>query len=86
MLDPDDEAVKRVGGPTEHEGDADVHLRVLLDHSALEVYIGSGEVLSTRIYRCDGIDNYSWWLKGGGGRCISAVLYLMSLCVYSVEQ
>lgn len=54
-LDPDDEATRRVGGPTEHAGDADVHLRVLLDHSALEVYIGSGEVLSTRIYRCAGL-------------------------------
>ncbi len=31
--------------------DADVHMRVLLDHSAVEVYIGSGEVLSTRVYR-----------------------------------
>lgn len=54
-LDPDDEATRRVGGPTEHAGDEDVHLRVLLDHSALEVYIGSGEVLSTRIYRCAGL-------------------------------
>ncbi len=32
--------------------DDDVHMRVLLDHSAVEIYIGSGEVLSTRVYRC----------------------------------
>ena len=30
----------------------DVHLRVLVDHSCVEVYTGTGEVLSTRIYRC----------------------------------
>ena len=54
-LDPEDESTRRVGGPTEHVGDEDVHLRVLLDGSALEVYIGSGEVLSTRIYRCEGL-------------------------------
>lgn len=54
-LDPEDESTRRVGGPTEHVGDEDVHLRVLLDGSALEVYIGSGEVLSTRIYRCAGL-------------------------------
>jgi len=30
-----------------------VHMRVLLDHSAVEIYIGSGEVLSTRVYRCE---------------------------------
>jgi hypothetical protein len=28
-----------------------LHLRVLLDHSCLEVFAGSGEVLSTRVYR-----------------------------------
>ena len=30
-----------------------MHMRVLLDHSAVEIYIGSGEVLSTRVYRSD---------------------------------
>ena len=30
-----------------------MHMRVLLDHSAVEIYIGSGEVLSTRVYRCE---------------------------------
>ena len=28
-----------------------VHMRLLVDHSCIECYLGSGEVLSTRIYR-----------------------------------
>ena len=49
LPDPEDETFRRVGGPTEHPEGADVHMRVLLDHSAVEVYLGSGEMLSTRI-------------------------------------
>ncbi len=51
--DPDaeeDDGLRRVGGPVEMES-GDVHMRILLDHSCVEVYLGSGEVLSTRIYR-----------------------------------
>lgn len=47
----DDDTLRRVGGPTELEYDCDVHLRVLMDHSCIEVFTGSGEVLSTRVYR-----------------------------------
>ncbi len=48
----DDDTLRRVGGPTELEYGRDVHLRVLMDHSCIEVFTGSGEVLSTRVYRC----------------------------------
>ena len=33
-----------------NQGDP-VHMRLLVDHSCIECYLGSGEVLSTRIYR-----------------------------------
>lgn len=49
----DDDSVRRVGGPTElAPGNDTCHLRVLMDHSCIEVFTGTGEVLSTRIYRC----------------------------------
>lgn len=51
--DPDaeeDDGLRRVGGPVEMEP-GDVRMRILLDHSCVEVYLGTGEVLSTRIYR-----------------------------------
>ncbi|DBA96005.1 TPA: hypothetical protein ACH3X1_001510 [Trebouxia sp. C0004] len=51
--DPDaeeDDGLRRVGGPVEADS-GDVHMRILLDHSCVEVYLGTGEVLSTRIYR-----------------------------------
>ncbi|KAL3140314.1 hypothetical protein ABBQ38_004579 [Trebouxia sp. C0009 RCD-2024] len=51
--DPDaeeDDGLRRVGGPVEMEA-GDVRMRILLDHSCVEVYLGTGEVLSTRIYR-----------------------------------
>ena len=46
----EDDGLRRVGGPVELQS-GDVHMRILLDHSCVEVYLGSGEVLSTRIYR-----------------------------------
>ena len=51
--DPDaeeDDGLRRVGGPVEMES-GDVRMRILLDHSCVEVYLATGEVLSTRIYR-----------------------------------
>ena len=43
---------RRIGGPVDlgPEG-SPVTMRVLLDHSACEVFLSTGEVLSTRIYR-----------------------------------
>ena len=51
--DPDaeeDDGLRRVGGPVEMDS-GDVRMRILLDHSCVEVYLATGEVLSTRIYR-----------------------------------
>eukprot|EP01026_Neomeris_dumetosa_P059679 TRINITY_DN5578_c0_g2_i1.p2 TRINITY_DN5578_c0_g2~~TRINITY_DN5578_c0_g2_i1.p2 ORF type:complete len:297 (+),score=49.88 TRINITY_DN5578_c0_g2_i1:37-891(+) len=42
---------RRIGGPLSHDPSEPLQLRVLIDHSCIEVYTGSGEVLSTRIYR-----------------------------------
>ena len=58
--DPDaeeDDGLRRVGGPVEMEA-GDVLMRILLDHSCVEVYLATGEVLSTRIYRsaCSSLD------------------------------
>jgi len=48
---------EREGEEEEERSPSTLHLRILVDHSCIEVYTGSGEVLSTRVYR--GI--------GGGG-------------------
>lgn len=42
---------RRVGGPLLMQPDDVLHLRIIVDHSCIEVYTGTGEVLSTRIYR-----------------------------------
>lgn len=42
---------RRVGGPLAMQEDDVLHLRILIDHSCVEVFTGTGEVLSTRIYR-----------------------------------
>lgn len=45
------EPKRRVGGPLLMRPSDLLHLRVLVDHSCIEVFTGTGEVLSTRIYR-----------------------------------
>lgn len=45
------EPKRRVGGPLLMRPSDMLHLRVLVDHSCIEVFTGTGEVLSTRIYR-----------------------------------
>lgn len=47
---------RRVGGPLLMNPLDRLHLRIIVDHSCVEVYTGTGEVLSTRIYRGKGID------------------------------
>ena len=42
---------RRIGGPVAMNLGDPVHMRLLVDHSCIECYLGSGEVLSTRIYR-----------------------------------
>lgn len=42
---------RRVGGPLAMQQNDVLHLRIFIDHSCVEVFTGSGEVLSTRIYR-----------------------------------
>ena len=42
-----DSVMKRVGGPIQMHGDT-VQLRVMVDHSAVEIFTGSGETLTTR--------------------------------------
>eukprot|EP00775_Hariotina_reticulata_P002344 gene2344-2651_t len=42
---------RRIGGPISHRPGAPLALRLLLDHSVLEIFTGTGEVLSTRVYR-----------------------------------
>ena len=43
--------LRRVGGPLLMRPSDRLHLRIVVDHSCVEVYAGSGEVLSTRVYR-----------------------------------
>ena len=42
---------RRVGGPLLMRPSDKLHLRIFVDHSCIEVFTGTGEVLSTRIYR-----------------------------------
>ncbi len=42
---------KRVGGSLAMEPNQALHLRIFVDHSSIEVFTGTGECLSTRIYR-----------------------------------
>lgn len=42
-----DSVSKRIGGPIEISEDT-VQLRVLIDHSAVEIFTGAGETLTTR--------------------------------------
>lgn len=42
---------RRVGGPLLMRPADKLHLRIFVDHSCVEVFTGTGEVLSTRIYR-----------------------------------
>lgn len=49
-----DSVIKRVGGPILISEDDAVQLRVLVDHSAVEIFTGTGETLTTR---CASISN-----------------------------
>ena len=42
---------RRVGGGLRMNPADKLHLRIIVDHSCVEVFTGTGEVLSTRIYR-----------------------------------
>lgn len=42
---------RRVGGKIEHASGDALHLRVILDHSLLEIFTGNGQALTTRVYR-----------------------------------
>jgi Glycosyl hydrolases family 32 C terminal len=44
-------SVRRIGGRVDPAGYDALALRVLLDHSLLEVFTGSGQVITTRVYR-----------------------------------
>ncbi|KAK9813362.1 hypothetical protein WJX73_002296 [Symbiochloris irregularis] len=46
-----DEVARRVGGDVDLRQGETLKMRVLLDHSCVEVFLSTGEVLSTRIYR-----------------------------------
>jgi sucrose-6-phosphate hydrolase SacC (GH32 family) len=57
-LDPDTKAfslsapnVRRIGGKVDPAGFDTLALRIILDHSLLEVFTGSGQVVTTRVYR-----------------------------------
>ncbi|KAK9807040.1 hypothetical protein WJX72_011542 [[Myrmecia] bisecta] len=50
----DQDVIKRIGGPIRLDSARQsVRMRVLMDHSVLEAFLDSGEVLTTRVYRHD---------------------------------
>lgn len=44
-------AVRRVGGRLDPPNFATIALRIVLDHSLLEIFTGTGQVITTRVYR-----------------------------------
>lgn len=50
-LDPEVDGLRRVGGPIDLKAGEGLTLRLFVDHSCVEVYSSTGEVLSTRVYR-----------------------------------
>eukprot|EP00210_Caulerpa_lentillifera_P005074 g4847.t1 len=77
----DSEDSHRIGGPVEWNSKEPLKLRILLDHSCLEVFTGSGEVLSTRVYRgapdFDGDSGVDFVSFGGVAELVSASVYEM---------
>ncbi|GMH35060.1 hypothetical protein BSKO_02928 [Bryopsis sp. KO-2023] len=47
----DSETSRRIGGVIDFRPGDPLVLRVMIDHSVVEIFTGSGEVLSTRVYR-----------------------------------
>eukprot|EP00803_Ostreobium_quekettii_P007372 evm.model.scf_89.9 EVM.evm.TU.scf_89.9 scf_89:38243-42484(-) len=47
----DDESSRRVGGNIDLRPGEPLQLRVLMDHSCIEIFTSTGDVLSTRVYR-----------------------------------
>lgn len=77
----DADSSRRIGGPIDWHAGQPLYLRIILDHSCLEIFTGSGEVLSTRVYRGGPIDEGDSGLDfvsfGGRANLVSAVAYEM---------
>lgn len=50
-LAPELQGLRSVGGPLEMRPSEPITLRVFVDHSCVEVYASTGQVLTTRVYR-----------------------------------
>jgi len=79
FLDADNS--RRIGGPIDWHAGEPLQLRIILDHSCLEIFTGTGEVLSTRVYRGAPVDEEDSGLDfvsfGGTATLVSAVAYEM---------
>lgn len=74
---------RRVGGPLAVKQGERLHLRVFVDHSVVEVFASSGEVLSTRIYRGERAEHatepeISFVAFGGAAHVVRCSAYEMS--------
>ena len=77
---------RRVGGPLLMRPSDRLHLRIFVDHSCIEVFTGTGEVLSTRVYRGrqpmhDGLQDTGIEFVAFGGAAI-----LEKISAYEVES
>ncbi|GBF95699.1 arabinanase levansucrase invertase [Raphidocelis subcapitata] len=93
-------APRRCGGPLRWlpRGAASLRLRLLLDHSLLEVFTSTGEALSTRVYRGDappsppgaaqtgGVQLLSWGAAGGGLAAAAAGGGLAAAAAWEMES
>lgn len=77
----DADSSRRIGGPIDWHAGQPLYLRIILDHSCLEIFTGTGEVLSTRVYRGGPMDEGDSGLDfvsfGGRANLVSAVAYEM---------
>lgn len=78
----------RVGGIIDFQPGTPLCLRILIDHSVLEVFTGSGEVLSTRVYRgeppCTPDEGVEFVSFGGTANLVEVEAYEMD-SIFSSE-
>lgn len=84
----DAEASRRVGGTIDLRPGEPLELRILLDHSCVEIFTSTGDVLSTRVYRGSappGADSGIDFVSFGGSATISRVAAYEMSTIWKAE-
>lgn len=74
---------RSTGGILDFEGEEQLTLRVLIDYSSIEVFTHTGQVLTTRVYRGQSVQNCNTGIDvvTFGGAC-----KVSSVCAYQVNS